>query len=324
MKNHQKKNQLIKSKNNQTTPKTSQVFGFNKNKKPVADAATRSATHSKENNFASNHSLRSNSKLTQIRRKSNLINHKGIWLCGKHPTFTILQKKRRQIFEILATKNTILELENFLVEKSLLNLKPLIKIVENEKIESLFGANQIHQGLAVNCSHIPPKNQNDLLAELNKFEPNAKLPTLLLLDQISDPHNIGAIIRSAIAFGVTKIIFCEHGAPKENATIVKASAGTIEMADLFVVTNFSNLFEKLKKIGYWCIGLAGEANEQTSSIAEFKNIALVIGSEGDGLRNLVKKNCDALLKIKIDSQVESLNASVAAAIALYEINKNQK
>jgi len=250
---------------------------------------------------------------------------RGIWLCGKHPIFTILAKKRRQIFEILVTQNTILELEEFLEKNSLKPaFKHLIRLVENEQIEAVLGKNsqtQIHQGVAVNCSSLPVKNQNQLLEELAKFGEGEKLPTLLLLDQISDPHNIGAIIRSAISFGVNKIIFCEHAAPKENATIVKASAGTIEMADLFVVTNFNNLIEKLKKIGYWCVGLAGEGSASIKSAKEYKNVALIIGSEGDGLRSLVKKNCDLLARIEIDAQVESLNASVAAAIALYEMNQ---
>jgi 23S rRNA (guanosine2251-2'-O)-methyltransferase len=87
------------------------------------------------------------------------------------------------------------------------------------------------------------------------------------------------------------------------------------------VTNFNNLFEKIKKIGYWCVGLAGEGEVKLSEVKDYKNIALVVGSEGGGIRDLVKKNCDLLVRIEIEKEVESLNASVAAAIALYEISK---
>jgi 23S rRNA (guanosine2251-2'-O)-methyltransferase len=245
----------------------------------------------------------------------------GLWLCGKHPTFSALQKKRRKIFEILASKNSVSELENFLAKNALSHLKAKIKITDNQHIEALVGKGQIHQGLALNCSPLPIKNQNDLLTELYKIKEGEKLPTLLLLDQISDPHNVGAIIRSAVGFGVNKIIFCEHNAPKESATIVKTSAGTIESAELFAVINFSNLFEKLKKIGYWCIGLDAEGAIPIQKIKDYKNIALIIGSEGAGIRDLVKKNCDILAKIEIDKTVESLNASVAAAVTLYELSR---
>jgi 23S rRNA (guanosine2251-2'-O)-methyltransferase len=259
-----------------------------------------------------------NSKIIGNKKSHN--SEQELWLYGKHPVFNILQKKRRKVFEILVTKNTSVELENFLKENSLLNLKPLIKLVDSDKIESLIGKNQIHQGIIANCSRLPTKTQNDLLEELYKLE-GKPLPTLLLLDQVSDPHNIGAIIRSAAGFGVTKIIFCEHNSPKESATIIKSSAGTVDLVDWIVVTNFSNLMEKLKKIGYWCIGLAGEAKTSISEIKDYKNIALVIGSEGNGLRDLVKKNCDLLAKIEINGEVESLNASVAAAITLYELSR---
>jgi 23S rRNA (guanosine2251-2'-O)-methyltransferase len=243
----------------------------------------------------------------------------GMWLCGKHPVFTMLQKKRRKIFEILVTQNSATELQNFLQKNSLGALQSITRLVDKQEIEAVIGKNQLHQGIATSCSPIPVKTQNDLLAELRNFGADESLPTLLLLDQISDPHNVGAIIRSAIGFGVKKIIFLEHNSPKENTTIAKSSAGAIESADLIMVTNFSNLMEKLKKIGYWCIGLASEGTASVQAIKEYKNIALVVGSEGSGIRELVKKNCDLLVKIEIEKNIESLNASVATAIALYEI-----
>lgn len=243
-----------------------------------------------------------------------------IWLCGKHAVFAALQKKRRKIFQILVTKNTLLELEKVLQNSGLTNLKNSLKLVEGEQINAVVGRDQIHQGIALSCSRLPIKNQNDLLEELYSLEKH-QLPTLLLLDQLSDPQNIGAIIRSAISFGVTKIIFCEHNAPKESASMCKTSAGTIEMADLIVVVNFSNLIEKLKKIGYWCIGLDGTSSTKITDIKTYDHVALIVGSEGDGIRDLVKKNCDLLAKINIDPSVESLNASVATSIALYELSQ---
>lgn len=261
-------------------------------------------------------------KKSQSQKKKNnsfkKTDHNKVWICGKHPTFTALKQKSRKFFEILVTKNTYLELEKFLEKNSLSHLKDLIKLTDKIKIDSVIGENQIHQGIAALASKLPVKNQFDLLEELNSLNSD-NLPTLLLLDQISDPHNVGAIIRSAIAFGVRKIIFSEHNSIQESPTIIKSSAGNIEFADLYSVTNFNNLIEKLKKLDYWCAGLAGEGKTPISKLKEYNNIALIIGSEGSGIRPLVKKNCDFLTKIEIDKEVESLNASVAAAIALYEL-----
>jgi len=251
---------------------------------------------------------------------------RGIWIFGKHPTFTILASQRREIYQILVTPSAASELDNFLQKSGIRGLRSFVKLVDREKIESLIGRNQIHQGFAINCSLLPTQNQSELLLEIEGLidsgpESEITLPTLLLLDQVTDPHNIGAIIRSAASFGVKKIIFSEHNSPKENATIVKSSAGTIEFVDLVTVTNFNNLMEKLKKLGYWCVGLDGAGTTSIKDVKSYKNIALVIGSE-DGMRELVKKNCDLLAKIEINKQVESLNASVAAAITLYELSKN--
>jgi len=245
---------------------------------------------------------------------------RGVWLYGKHPVFSILQKKQREVFQILATKNSIGELEKFFDAHNLAYLKPRILLVEPRAIDAIVGADQIHQGLALSCSVRPLKSQNNLLDELEKIiASNKALPPLLIMDQLRDPHNVGAIIRSACAFGVKRIIFPEHNFPKESAVINKSSSGMVENVDLFLVVNINNLMAKLKDLGYWCVGLAGESAASVDKIREYKNIALIIGSEGEGIRDLVKKNCDLLVRIEMDEDVESLNASVAASIALREV-----
>lgn len=243
-----------------------------------------------------------------------------IVIYGKHASFSAIKAKRRKIFRILVSKNTNIELEKILSEQGLSHLQKLVSLADSTQIESVAGQGHLHQGIAVECSKLPVKNQNDLLDELYSLD-KKNLPGLILLDQLSDPQNIGAIIRSAISFGVKKVIFCDHHAPKESATMAKSSAGTIELADLVVVTNFSNLIERLKKIGYWIVGLEGTSKNPISDIKDYDHVALVVGSEGTGIRSLVKKNCDLLTKINIDKDVESLNASVATSIALYELSK---
>lgn len=253
--------------------------------------------------------------------KSKDLPSNQIWLYGKHAIFSALEHKRRKLYQILATKNSALELDNFIKKHNLDDVKSLVQIVEIAQIDNLLGQNQIHQGIAARFTKLPTLTQNDLLEELYSLE-KSQLPTLLLLDQLCDPQNIGTIIRSALSFGVKKIIFCEHGSPKESAAMCKSSVGAIEMVDLVVAINFNNLIEKLKKIGYWCVGLDGNS-ETTIDKVDFDHVAIVVGSEGDGIRSLVKKNCDVLAKIKIAENVESLNAATATSIALYELSKKK-
>ncbi len=242
-----------------------------------------------------------------------------LWIYGKHPVLTVLKAKKREIYQIYATKSAVQELTEFVKKNNLEKFLSQIKIVDNQFIETKIGLNQVHQGFLIQSSFKNIKNENDLINEIKDEK-----PTILILDQLTDPHNIGAIIRSAVAFGVNKIIFPENNFTKESSIMIKSSAGMIEFVDLFMVININKFLERLKKFEYWCFGLAGEAKNDISEIKKYENIALIIGSEGKGIRSLVKKNCDMLLKIPINEDVESLNASVACSIALYEINSIKK
>ena len=274
----------------------------------------------------------SNNQLNQINKNSkpnNLSRHQNndekdfVWIGGKNPCFLSLKNQKRKISEIVINKNNLEELKNFLAKNSLQNLERIVKVVDSIFFQNIFNKDFVHQGIAVKASKLNFKTQFDLLEELNLIEDKALLPDILILDQITDPQNVGAIIRSAIAFNFKKIVFCEFNSAKETPSLIKASAGNIDFAEIFVAVNINNLIEKLKKIGYWCIGLAGEGVENEKKIAEYKNIALVVGSEGSGIRNLVKKNCDLLVRIDTNKEVESLNVSVATAIALNEIYRNK-
>jgi 23S rRNA (guanosine2251-2'-O)-methyltransferase len=246
-----------------------------------------------------------------------------IWIGGKNPCFLALKNQKRKIFEIITNKNNLEDLKSFFDKNSLQHLEKIVRVHENVFFQNIFHKDFVHQGIAIRASKIEFKTQFDLLEELNLIEDKNHLPDVLILDQITDPQNVGAIIRSAVAFNFKKIVFCEFNSAKETASLVKASAGNIDFAEIFVATNINNLIEKLKKIGYWCIGLAGEGVENEKKIAEYKNIVLVVGSEGAGMRNLVKKNCDLLVRINTNKEVESLNVSVATAIALNEIYRNK-
>ncbi|WP_297281634.1 23S rRNA (guanosine(2251)-2'-O)-methyltransferase RlmB [uncultured Anaerococcus sp.] len=144
---------------------------------------------------------------------------------------------------------------------------------------------------------------------------------VILLDKIEDPHNLGAIIRSAESFGFDGVIIPEHRSAKVNSTVYKTSAGAINNIKVVMVTNLNQSIEKFKENGFWVYGLAGEA-ENSLAVTNLKGkVAIVVGNEGDGISRLIRENCDQLIKIPMLGKVNSLNASVAAATCMYEVRR---
>ena len=233
----------------------------------------------------------------------------GNIIYGKHPVFLSLGKRKLQK---IYTSN-INELEKF-IKDGVLN-KNIIEYKTNRELDKMVnGAN--HQGFVAFTYDV---NKTMFLDDFVSTLDSKNLPRLLILDQLTDPHNVGAIIRTAVAFDVNYVIITKHNSLKDYSIIAKSSAGLSEFINIIEVTNLNSAIEILKKVGYFVVGMAGEAGQDIKSIKDSKNLCLVIGSEGNGIRRLVKENCDALYKITINSNVESLNASVAAAIAIYKI-----
>ena len=159
--------------------------------------------------------------------------------------------------------------------------------------------------------------------ELNEFLNNNE-EFVVLLDHLEDPHNLGAIIRTCEAAGVKSIILPRDRQVQVNATVMKTSVGTLDNVNLVSVSNLVNAIEKLKDAGYWVVGTALENSVDYRTIDYSGKIALVIGNEGAGISNLVSKKCDFLAKIPMYGETNSLNASVAAGIMIYEIIRNRK
>ncbi|BFD45587.1 MAG: 23S rRNA (guanosine(2251)-2'-O)-methyltransferase RlmB [Rickettsia endosymbiont of Sergentomyia squamirostris] len=228
------------------------------------------------------------------------------YIYGKHPVLAALSNPKRYIQNVLCTEDI------FNLHKNLISNHPY-EITNIDYLTRLFGSNHNHQGIAANVKSIFSNRIEDIDITI----PNCKIA---ILDQITDPQNIGAIIRSAASFDITTIILPLDNAPDENATIAKTASGALELVQMVKVTNLRWSIEYLKKHGFWIIGLDGNAKQSLSTKIFSDRMAIVLGSEDKGIRRLVKEACDHLVKIPISSKVESLNVSNAAAIAFYLIS----
>ena len=145
---------------------------------------------------------------------------------------------------------------------------------------------------------------------------------VIILDQVTDPHNVGAIIRSAAAFGSLAVILTDKNSPNENGAMCKTSAGTIEFMPVCKVLNLARALEVLKKADFWTVGMDGNAKQTVSEANKAGKNAIIMGSEGKGMRRLTEVNCDITVKLPMAKNVESLNVSTAASIVLYEFSKD--
>ena len=216
-----------------------------------------------------------------------------------------LDNPRRQKIRLLATQNAA----------SRLRIPPRLPLqtVTTEKLDASLPGLPTHQGAALEVAPLP---EGDLTTALNSNQ------LLLMLDQVTDPQNIGAILRSAAAFNVAAIILQDKHSPRESATMAKIAAGGLERVPLIYVTNLSRTLQEARQNGYTAIGLDGSAQKILKECRAPVKTLLVMGAEGSGIRRLVAENCDMLAKLPISPQMESLNVSAATAIALYELSGN--
>lgn len=220
--------------------------------------------------------------------------------------------------EKLKTKDKInkIYLSNKFKEEEILSLiqkrNIKVKILDNHALDKITKG--LHQGIILEVEDIKTYTIEEVLPNINK-----EYPLVVILDHLEDPHNFGAIIRSSEAFGVDAIIIPNDRSVDITSTVVKTSVGTIEKMKIIKVPNINNAIEKLKKYNYWIVGT--DMNGEDYTTIDYKTkIALIIGNEGKGISNLVKRNCDYLAKIPMTGTVNSLNASVACGIFLAQIS----
>jgi len=190
---------------------------------------------------------------------------------------------------------------------------PEVTTVEKEDIERLLPRDAVHQDILLDCQPLAETSLYDLLLTAPD---NAKV---LVLDQVTDPHNIGAILRSAAAFGAIAVVMQTLHAPEVTGTLANSASGAVEHVPLVREVNLSRALEQLKKAGFFCIGLDEDGKQTLAQLKLTGKTALVLGAEGSGLRRLVSENCDELVKLPTQGPIGSLNVSNAAAVALYEL-----
>lgn len=247
--------------------------------------------------------MRKNRKPTLATAKQPLI------IYGRHAVMAALNNPQRKISKLLCTKDNVDEIHRA--------SKILPQVVERKEIDKLLPPDAVHQGFALFCEHLPSYTLNDILdmaAAKDKCH-------ILILDQVTDPQNIGAIIRSAVAFNTLALIVQDKNSPLESGVMDKAAAGMIEHLPIVRVTNLSRAIEQLKKANFWIIGMSGHAQTTIDLLDKSGKLAIIMGSESKGMRRLVEENCDISVRLPISSLTESLNVSAAAAIVLYEVNK---
>lgn len=238
--------------------------------------------------------------------KQKDVRSKNLLLYGKHACLAALNNNQRKILKIFITKN---------FDASTLPAKLSIvpQLITNEEIEKIIPDGSVHQGIIIET--MP-------LSEPGISYVEKKGGIVVILDQVTDPQNIGAILRTATAFNVTAIIIPKDNAPEESASLAKAASGALEIVPIIRVTNLVRTIEDLKKHDYWFIGMDGQTDTDIGGIKDVsRNTALVMGAEGKGLRRLTREACDFIAKIPISSKVESLNVSNAAAIGLYCLSR---
>ncbi|WP_340117059.1 23S rRNA (guanosine(2251)-2'-O)-methyltransferase RlmB [Pelagibius sp. 7325] len=194
--------------------------------------------------------------------------------------------------------------------------------VQRRDIDALLPEGSVHQGLALATAPLHQPALEDIfgrnLADSAQTpQPNRRV--VVLLDQVTDPHNVGAVLRSAAAFGALAVVALDKGAPEESGTLAKAASGAFEVIPYISVVNLARALDSLKEAGFWCLGLAGEARQSLAESSPGEAVALVLGAEGPGLRRLTRERCDLLVKLPTRPPIDSLNVSNAAAVALYEL-----
>jgi 23S rRNA (guanosine2251-2'-O)-methyltransferase len=238
-------------------------------------------------------------------------------LFGVNPVLEALRAKRRAIHEITIANGTKDARLAQLIEMARAEHVP-VHYAPRQQLDRATG-NAVHQGVIARIATAEYTDVDELLESIDELARNGVPPLVVVLDGIEDPHNLGAILRTAECAGVNGVFVPERRAAGLTETVGKASAGAIEYGPVARATNLSRLIDQLKERNLWVVGTAADASTDYTGWDWTRASALVMGGEGAGLHRLVREHCDALVRIPVLGQIESLNVSVATGIILYEV-----
>lgn len=229
-----------------------------------------------------------------------------VWIYGKHAVRAAVLNENRRVFKVVVlTQN-----RDFLSDSSV-----KVEVVDKNYFSSLFGKDAIHQGCA---AQVLPLDEFFLEDLSDDDRP------IVFLDQVTDPQNIGSILRASAVFGAKAVVLPEINSPEVTAVIAKVASGALESIPLIKVKNLVQSIKMLKKEGYWCLGLDERGDKTIGEMDLSGKFVLIIGSEGLGMRRLTRENCDFLVQLPSIGDFSTLNAAQAATVSLYEILRQKR
>ena len=245
------------------------------------------------------------------------MNKSSFFIIGQHAVIEALRNPKRKVLRVFLTEESKKNIHRKSPKKNLLNDVKVYFKTKKELDKYSTKENLLHQGYVAEIEHLEYQVLKDFIKEKENI-------TLACLDSVTDPRNIGSLIRSAAAFGVDGIIIKERNFPSESKLMFKAASGAIEYMNIFEVSNINSTLKNLKEKNFWVYGFDGKGDKNFTDIKWKGNNILLFGSEGSGMHQHTSKYADFLVKIDIDKKIESLNISNSAAIVFHHLSYIKK
>jgi 23S rRNA (guanosine2251-2'-O)-methyltransferase len=240
------------------------------------------------------------------------------WIYGRHAVAAALANPERRWYRLAVLTGQEQEARTLIAAVKAArrgNGEP-IRVLDRDDFAALLPEGAVHQGLAL---AVEPLAEPDLKEVLRRAAMLSGRSVVVVLDQVSDPHNVGAVLRSASAFGALAVVLPVHGSPPVTGTLAKAASGALESVPLVRVVNLARALDRMKEAAFWICGLDETASQTLAAVDLDERVVLVLGSESGGMRRLVRERCDYLARLPTRTQQPTINVSNAAAVALYEL-----